>query len=123
MSLLLEVAIIFAICILGEALAILLPIPIPGNIIGMMMLLIFLIFKWVKPTHIQNVSQFLLKNMAFFFIPAGVTIIKNDEHIRGQVVAILFVCIVSTIITFGVTGCVAQWVITYQKNRKEGRHE
>lgn len=118
MHLLLEIGIIFGLCLLGEGISVLLPFPIPGNIIGMLLLLLFLGLKWLKPGHVAHVGQFLLQNMAFFFVPAGVGIIKNYALLKAQFLPILFVCMVSTVITFGVTGLTAQWIIRYQKKKR-----
>ena len=81
MRLLLEIGIIFGLCLVGEGIAMILPLPIPGNIIAMLVLLVCLLVKWLKPRHIEHVSQFLLQNMAFFFIPASIGILKNFDRI------------------------------------------
>lgn len=125
MSLLMQIAIVFGITLLGEGIAVLLPLPIPGNIIAMLLLLLFLGIKWIKPEQIQTFSQFLLKNMAFLFIPAGVSIMESMDLLSAQLIEVMVVCILSTIITFGVTGFTAQWVIKIQEKKrglKNGEH-
>lgn len=123
MIILRELLIIFSIVIAGDLIASLLPIPIPGNILGMLLLLILLWKKILVPEKIRHVSQFLLVNMAFFFIPAGVGVMKNIHLIEGRIVQVLFICIVSTVITFGVTGLTAQGVIKYQEKKKGEKNE
>ena len=53
--------------------------------------------------HIQEKSDFLLSNMAFFFVPAGVSIINYLDLLKSSLVPLLVVCVVSTVITFAVT--------------------
>ena len=118
MHVMVQIGIVFSLCILGEAVVSILSIPIPGNIIGMILLLILLALKWIKIKHIQDISNFLLRNMAFFFIPAGVGIIENFEMMKGQLVSILLVCLLSTVITFAVTGLTAEAIIHYQEKRR-----
>ena len=60
----LQLAVIFAICIAGEVLHRVVGVPLPGNIIGMVLLLILLCTKVIKPEHISGVSSFFLKYLA-----------------------------------------------------------
>ena len=71
-------------------------------------------FKVVKVDHIQQKADFLLKNMAFFFIPAGVGIIAQFDQIKDSVPALLVVVVVTTVLTFGSTALVVQGVIALQ---------
>lgn len=121
MSILRELLIIFSIVLTGDFVATLLPIPIPGNIIGMLLLLGLLLKKYLTVNHIKHTTDFLLKNMAFFFVPAGIGVIKNRALLEGKVVQVVLICVVSTIITFGVTGKCAQMIIQYEQ-KKKGKH-
>lgn len=114
-SILLQTAIIFALYFMGEGIATLLPITIPGNIIGMLLMFIGLLLKWIKVKHVQTVGRFLLSHMAFLFIPAGVSIIESIELIQDDWFKILIVCVLTTIITFAATGLTAKAVIRLQE--------
>lgn len=103
MTLLTELFILFSFCLLGELLALLLPFSFPASIISMLLLLLSLLLGWIKPKQIQGVSQFLLSNMAFFFIPAGVSIIEKYELLRGNIFSLIIVCLLTTILTFYAT--------------------
>ena len=50
--------------------------------------------------HIREKSDFLLSNMAFFFIPAGVSMINYLDILIENLVPILVISVVSTFITF-----------------------
>ena len=58
------------------------------------------VLQIVKPHHIEKNSNFLLKNMAFFFIPAGVSILDNYRYVKGNIVPLLLVCLITTVLTF-----------------------
>lgn len=103
-----EVLIIFGIYLLGELLSSLLHLPIPGNILGMVILFILLCTKVVKVDNISNVTNFLLDHLAFFFIPAGVGLMASIGIIKSTWWQLLVVCISTTIIVIGVTGIVVQ---------------
>ena len=63
----LQLAVIFAICLAGEFLHRIVGIPLPGNIIGMVLLLALLCLKTLKPEQISGVSSFFLNYLALFF--------------------------------------------------------
>lgn len=57
---------------LGNQISLVSGLPIPGNVFGMMLLFILLLFGVVKLHHIQDAADFLLKHMLFLFIPIAV---------------------------------------------------
>lgn len=116
MKLLREAMIIIGIYFFGELLSKSLFKFIPGNIIGMLILLIMLNKKIIKLEAIETVSKFLLEHLAFFFIPAGVGLLTAIELIRGNSIKLVFICIISTVLVMGITGIVVQVLI----NRKKG---
>ena len=59
----------------------------------------------------KEVAEFLLGNMAFFFIPAGVNIINSYDLVVPHLLEIVIVCVVSTIITFFATAFTVKLVM------------
>lgn len=110
MKLLREALIIFGIYLIGESLVAWTKIPIPGNIVGLLILLICLCTKIIKPSQIQTISDFFLEHLAFFFIPAGVGLMNSFGVIKSNIAQILIVCLVTTAITIAATGRVVQFV-------------
>ena len=51
MKILVQISVVFGICFLGEGLARILPLP--GSVISMILLLILLLSRAVKPEHIR----------------------------------------------------------------------
>lgn len=91
------------ICLLnlaGQFIAKLLPIPFSGSVIGMILALVLLLTKVIKPEHIKDASEFLLANMAMLFVPAGANIIKYYDYIKSSLIPIVVICIASTIVAF-----------------------
>ncbi len=66
-------AIIFGLYALGLAGRLVLHIPLPAGVIGMLLLLAALFTGAVKLSHIEDSAQFLLKHMLLFFAPLVVT--------------------------------------------------
>jgi holin-like protein len=114
MKLMLQIGLVFGICLLGQVVAALLPIAFPGSVISMVLLFLLLLFRVVKVDHIKKKADFLLKNMAFFFIPAGVGIVAQFDQIKNSIPALLVVVVVTSILTFGSTALVVQGTIALQ---------
>jgi holin-like protein len=103
-----QLAIILVICFTGEALNRLLNIPIPGNVIGMIILLISLLTGFIKVEAIEDVTEFLLKHLAFFFVPAGVGVISSMDILAKNFLPMLTVILLSSIVVIVVTGITVQ---------------
>lgn len=108
MKLLRQLAIILVICLIGEIINKFFNVPIPGNVLGMVILLIALSSGILKLKHIEEVSEFLLNHLAFFFVPAGVQILTSFDVIKGSLISILFIIFISTIVVLVVTGITVQ---------------
>ncbi|MGL4774170.1 MAG: CidA/LrgA family protein [Clostridium sp.] len=110
MKLFREGIIIIGIYILGEIVSKQFNLPVPGNILGMLILLFLLIFKVIKVEQVETITNFFLSHLAFFFIPAGVGLMTSMGIIKENGVQITLICIITTIIIIGVTGHVVQFI-------------
>lgn len=103
-----ELLIILSIYLLGEFISKYFNFPLPGNIIGMLILLTLLCLGIIDVKKVENVSNFFLDHLAFFFIPAGVGLITSLALLKDTWLQILMVCLLTTIFTIGVTGRIVQ---------------
>ncbi len=71
---------------------------IPGSVIGMVLLFLALLFKIIRPGKVKRVSEILTRNMAFFFLPAGVGLMDAFGILSETWVTILTVSVVSTLL-------------------------
>jgi holin-like protein len=108
MKLLLQCGILFGICVIGDGIQAVTRLPIPGNIYGMAILFFLLCAGILKKAQIRQVSKFLLGNMAFFFIPSGVSILVYYKTVAQVLVPFLLIILFTTTIVMGVTGQTAQ---------------
>ncbi len=120
MKLFKQILILFSICLLSEFISKLLPFSFPSNVISMIVLLLLLISKVIRTESIRDISEFLLQNMAFFFIPATVAIIDEYDYLKDKILILLFISLFSLIITFIVTAFTVT-LTTKLMNRKK-RH-
>ena len=82
----------------GIAISSLLPITIPGSIIGMLILFVLLSLqilpaKWVKPS-----CHLLIRYMALLFVPIGVGVMQYVDIIRQQFGPVVVSCFISTLV-------------------------
>ena len=116
MKIFLQLAIVFGVCLVGEGIGAFLPFAFPASAIAMILLFLCFFFRVLRVRQVEQVSRFLLENMALFFIPAGVGILDCIERVRGAVIPILVICAVSTFVTFTVTAYTVRLTV-YLKNR------
>ena len=103
MKIIYQIGIIFSLCWVSQIVEALLPIDFPASVIGMILLFALLVFRVLKVEHIREKSDFLLSNMAFFFIPAGVSVINYFDVLKSSVVPLVLICLLTTVITFAAT--------------------
>lgn len=113
-----QTGIIFGICWISIIIEQILPLPIPASVIGLILLFICLFTGLLKIRHIQEKSDFLLSNMAFFFIPAGVGVMNYFDILKADWFPLLIICVVSTFITFAVTAYSIKLTLRFMNRRK-----
>ena len=103
MNVIAQLGIIFGICLISEGISALLPFAIPASIIGMLLLLLMLILKIVKTEQIRSVTDFLIGNLPFFFVPAVVGLINYLDILSANALKMVLVVFVSMAATFAAT--------------------
>jgi len=93
-------------------------IPIPGNVIGMILLLGLLLLEIIDLTHVERTANILLEYLGLFLIPGNVALIVYKDVLGENIWPILGTAIVSTLLVLGTTGHVTQFI--YDKTRGEG---
>ena len=121
MKIVTQVGIIFSICWISQIIEKLLPFSFPASVIGMILLFILLCVQSLKVDALRETSDFLLENMAFFFIPAGVSIINYFDVLKNWVVQLIVICVVSTVVTFAVTAYSMKLALHLMQKKKSGR--
>ena len=112
-----QLGIIFGIWAVGELISSLCSsfIKIPGTIVGMIILFLLLQFKIIKEETIKDVADFLLSNMAIFFVPAGVSLINSLGLIGDNIIVLLLSATVATIVIMVATGKTVDIMINKKK--------
>ena len=107
--------VIFGCLALGEFIVWATGIKLPSSIIGMLLLTFFLKLGWVKLRWVEKLSELLISNLGFFFVPPGVALILYLDLIKAQWFPIVTATIVSTLLVLVVTGQMHQLVIKLER--------
>ena len=123
MQIIVQIGVFFLICLAGDFLSALLPLPIPGSILAMLLLFLCLMLRVIRPEHIDQKSDFLLSNMAFFFIPAGVGSLEQLPLLLENLGPLAVICVVTTVLTFAASSGTVRLVLWLQNRKGGGRSE
>ena len=99
-----QLAIIIGCLAVGELIVWLTGTAIPSSILGMLLLTLLLKVKAIKLEWMETISNFLVKNMGFFFVPPGVALMLYFDIIGREIVPIVLATALSTVIVLVVTG-------------------
>lgn len=114
-----ELAIIFAVCLLGEFITSLLPFSFSASVLSMIILLFLLVIKALKYESIRSTADFLTSNMAVLFIPYGVKILQYLDIIKENLILFMLIVLITTPVVYGVTALTAGIIIKLQKGDDE----
>lgn len=78
-------------------------IPLPGPVIGMLLLFAYLLMRGHAPPPLARTSQAILENLSLLFVPAGVGIIAHWRAAAGEAWQIALVLVLAAAITLLVT--------------------
>ncbi len=123
MKIIKQMTIIGLITFIGELLNILLPLPVPGSVYGMVLLFLCLVTGIVKLSQVEDTATFLIAIMPVMFVSPSVGLMNSYSAIVDSVLVLLFICFFTTITTMSITGLIAQFIITIRKNKEDNRHE
>lgn len=114
-----QLGVLIACCVAGDALSILLHGTLPGNVLGLTLLLLLLIFSPLRLDHVEHSAEFLLQNMAFFFLPACLGVLEIFAQIKSEILAMLAVCVLTTLCTAAATALTVHIVFRLQHRESE----
>ncbi|WP_300887433.1 CidA/LrgA family protein [uncultured Clostridium sp.] len=113
-----ESILLLSIYFAGEIISKLLNLPVPGSII--VLLFVLLTSNIIKVEKVENLANFFLDHLAFFFIPAAVGLMTSFASLKGSILKIIILCILTTIIVIGITGIIVQFICN-KKSPKDNK--
>jgi putative effector of murein hydrolase LrgA (UPF0299 family) len=101
----------------GEVLALALQLPVPGPVVGMVLLFCGLLIYGRVPQPMAAVTGELLQNLSLLFVPAGVGVMLHAQLLADNWLALSLGLVLSTIIALAVTGAAMNWAARWTARR------
>ena len=89
--------------LVGEVIVAYFAIPVPGPVVGMVLLFIGLCLRKGVPDPLQRTATGLLSHLSLLFVPAGTGVLLHVALIREALVPIGVSLVLSTLIAVAVT--------------------
>ncbi|NIJ40901.1 holin-like protein [Parvibaculum indicum] len=86
-----------------------LALPVPGTVIGILILLAGLLATGRVPEPLRRVATFLLSHLNLFYVPAGVGLMGYIALLRRDLLPIAVALVVSTLLAMAVGALVFRW--------------
>ncbi|WP_110665061.1 CidA/LrgA family protein [Salinicola halophilus] len=103
MSLIVGMSILLGCQFLGEVIGRAFALPIPGPVLGMVILLLGLLVRGSVPAGLRSMGEGLLKYLTLLFVPAGVGLIEHFDLIGREFAILIVTLVASSAITLLVT--------------------
>jgi holin-like protein len=83
-------------------------LPLPGSVVGVLVLFALLLLGVVKLRWVERGADLLLSAMALFFVPAVVASMRVVPGLKSSLPGIAVVMVVTTALVMAVTGVIAE---------------
>ena len=105
--------------LIGETISRGLGLPVPGPVIGFILLLGALLLRRGVPEKLRSTATGLLTHFSLMFVPAGVGVMVHLSRLRDEWLPITVALVLSTLLTIGCTALVMNWLMRRFAHREE----
>ncbi len=111
---------IFCCQLIGELLVSFTGLPVPGPVIGMLLLFAGLLLHGSLPEDLGRVADALITHLSLLFVPAGVGVMLHLKLLGDELLPISIALLASTLITIAISGRMMSWL---NRNREAARDD
>jgi holin-like protein len=97
--------------LIGEVLVQALALPLPGPLVGMLLLFAALVLRGELPAAMADTAQALLSHLMLLFIPAVTGVMMYFDRIGREWLPFLAACLLGAAITMAVTAFTLRWML------------
>ena len=116
-----QFCIILFVSFLGELLHVMIPLPIPASVYGLVLMLLALCTGIIKLNQVKETAGFLIEIMPVMFIPAAVGLLDAWPVLKPVCLPVILITLITTVIVMAVTGQVTQRMILRRPRKKMQR--
>jgi holin-like protein len=106
--------------LVGEVLVRGLGLPVPGPVVGMLLLFVALRLRGEAPGELRRASEGLLANLALLFVPAGVGVMVHLGLLAAAWWQLLLTVVLATLLTLLATAGVMGGLVRLLGRRERG---
>ena len=106
---------------IGEILVHSTGLPVPGPVVGMVLLFITLVVRKGAGESLQGSASGLLSHLSLLFVPAGVGVMQHFDRVTSEWLPITLALLVSTVLTLAATALVMRWLLARQERHADER--
>ncbi len=102
--------------LLGEVIVLVLALPVPGPVVGMLLLFASLALRRGAEAPLRDTANGLLSHLSLLFVPAGVGVMAHFGRLGDEWLPIAVALVGSTVITIAVTALVMRALLRIRKD-------
>lgn len=103
-------ALFLACQLIGETLVVLLGLPVPGPVLGMLLLLAWLLLRGGPSDSERQTAGGLLQHLSLLFVPAGTGVLLHIDRLADEAWPIAVALVVSTLLGLAAAGLTLSWL-------------
>jgi putative effector of murein hydrolase LrgA (UPF0299 family) len=109
--------------LIGETIVRLALLPIPGPVVGMVLLFALMVARMPLPSTLGETADGLLRHLSLLFVPAGVGVVQHLDRLGADAVRLLAVVVIATAVTLAATAFVFEFIARWMNVGEEPPHE
>ncbi len=113
------IALLLSCQLIGEGIVAFSGLPVPGPVLGMVLLFVGMVLRGGVPDGLGRVSDGLLAHLSLLFVPAGVGVMLHLATLRDEWLAVSVALVLSTVLTIAVTGLVMTFLIRWMERPRQ----
>ncbi len=106
--------------LVGEVIVRTVSIPVPGPVVGMLLLFITLLLRDSLVTKIEKTTQTILQNLTLLYVPAAVGVMVHLSLLQREGLAIVITLVASLLVTIMVTAVSMNLLLNIFKSSPKG---
>lgn len=112
------IAVLLLCQLIGEVFVVWTGLPVPGPVVGMLLLFTGLTLRGGVPDGLSRVTDGLLSHLSLLFVPAGVGVMLHIAMLRDEWLAISVALVLSTVLTIAITGLIMTLLVRWLEQRR-----
>ncbi len=115
-----QFGLIMVILMISQLLQNIFNLPIPGTVLGMVILLGLMVFKVIPLKMVEKAADVLIKHLSVMFVPIGVGLMTVAYLLEGYILSLILIVGISLMVVMVTTGLTIQLLIRHMDKRREG---